>query len=270
MSLFLERNVDIKFNLNNQNFDGPFDLLLTLINREEIEIKEIFVSDITSQYLDYVSNMENKDTEYAAEFVVMAAKLLYIKSKAILPHIETDEVSPEEEIILGLEEYKEYHENLIMIMREGAQNLEEREILNRFYREPKFSEKDYRVSINEFNLEKMIAAFSGILEKIEKKDEIEKTKTITKEKVSISDKVQILIKILKKKTRVRFSSLFDKDTTKEGVINTFLAVLMILKNQYATATQDEKFGDIVIDISDSDNNLKDEEISDAKQFEEFN
>lgn len=270
MSLFLERNVDIKFNLNNQNFDGPFDLLLTLINREEIEIKDIFVSDITAQYLEYVSNMENKDTEYAAEFVAMAAKLLYIKSKAILPHIETDEISPEEELILGLEEYKEYHENLITIMREGAAKLEEREILFRFYREPKFTEKDYRVSINEFNLDKMIAAFSEILEKIEKKTEIEKTKTVSKEKVSISDKVNMLLKVLRKRTRVRFSSLFDNDSTKEEVINTFLAMLMILKNQYATAEQDEKFGDIVINITDRDDNNDSEDLTDVKEFEEFN
>ncbi len=269
MSLFLEKNVDIKFHLNNQDFDGPFDLLLTLVNTEEIDISEIFISDITQQYVEYVSNMEVVDYEYAAEFVAMAARLLYIKAQKVLPRLDDGMPTEEEEFYDELRAYQEeYRVSLMRIMKEGAEKLEEREILYRFYREPQFTEKDYRVVVNDFNLDKMIQAFSDILEKIEKREELEKPKTVIRERESVGERAQMLVALLKQRTRVRFSALFDKDYTKEDVINTFLALLLLLKKQYATVEQEADFGDIVINIVDTD----DENGGDTsgQEFEEYN
>ncbi len=269
MSLFLEKNVDIKFHLNNQDFDGPFDLLLTLVNTEEIDISEIFVSDITQQYVEYVSNMEVVDYEYAAEFVAMAARLLYIKAQKVLPRLDDGQPTEEEEFIDELRAYQEeYRVSLMRIMKEGAEKLEEREILYRFYREPQFSEKDYRVVINDFNIDKMIQAFSDILEKIEKREELEKPKTVIRERESVGERAQMLVALLKQRTRVRFSTLFDQDYTKEDVINTFLALLLLLKKQYATVEQEADFGDIVINIVDTDEENGGE--TSEQEFEEYN
>ncbi len=268
MSLFLEKNVDIKFHLNNQDFDGPFDLLLTLVNTEEIDISEIFVSDITQQYVDYVTHMEVVDYDYAAEFVAMAARLLYIKAEKVLPRLDDGTPTAEDEFYEDLRAYQEeYRVSLMRIMKEGAEKLEEKEILYRFYREPQFTEKDYRVVINDFNLEKMIQAFSDILEKIEKREELEKPKTVIKERETVGERAQLLVDILRKRTRVRFSTLFDDDYTKEDVINTFLALLLLLKKQYATVEQEGEFGDIIINIVDNEENGGE---TNEQEFEEYN
>lgn len=271
MSLFLEKEEvnfhleNIQSRLENKDFDGPLDLLLTLINRAEIDIKDIFISDITQQYLDLVNNMSHKDTDYEAEFIEMATRLIRIKSAALLPKLD-DDYSEEDDVIMDLEMYKEYHTNLYALLQEGAEKLRERETLFRFYREPKFTEKDYRVVINDFKLDAMIAAFTNILEKIERFEEQNKVKTVNKETVSVDERVEYLKELLKEKIELRFFSLFDEATSKEEVVSTFLAILVLFKRQYAHGVQKTAYGDIYIRINDVDEDAQ-AEVEDVKEYD---
>lgn len=273
MSLFLEKEEisfhleNIQSRLENKDFDGPLDLLLTLINRAEIDIKDIFISNITQQYLDLVANMSHKDTDYEADFIEMATRLIRIKSAALLPKLDDDDYNEEDDVIMDLEMYKEYHTNLYSILQEGAEKLRERETLFRFYREPKFTEKDYRVVINDFKLEAMIAAFTNILEKIERYEEQNKVKTVNKETVSVDERVAYLKELLKEKIEIRFFSLFDDATSKEEVVSTFLAVLVLLKRQIAHGVQKTAYGDIFVRLNDVDETELQAEVGDVKEYD---
>ena len=119
----------VDYNTKLDCFDGPLDLLLFLVKQSEIEIKDIFVSDVTAQYLEYIKSVNELDIEKASEYLSMAATLLEIKSKALLPRIEFDDDVEEEDqekiLLRRLEEYK--------LFKEEAEALKEREVVGRYF-----------------------------------------------------------------------------------------------------------------------------------------
>jgi segregation and condensation protein A len=235
---------EIKYKLAEQDFDGPLDLLLTLIKDAKVDIKDIFIKNITQQYLDYVAGMETVDFEYAAEFISMAATLIEIKSRSMLPKTEIDVETaedPETDLIRRLEEYR--------LFKEASEKLQGNETLNRFYRNPMFSEDDYRVVIKNFSLERLIEAFSMLLDRIEHFDKNPEPKTILKERFSVSEKFGYILDLLIKHREILFFDLFDRDFTPIEIINTFLAVLELLNKEAATAEQADSCGDIVLKIN---------------------
>ena len=146
------------------NFEGPLDLLLFLVNRAEIEIKDIFVSQVTEQFLDYVNRAEDMDIEKESEYLAMAATLLEIKSKALLPQIEFDDD-------FGLEDYEDPKRSLIRqleefrIYKEASERLKEQETTDRFYKAPDESASEVRIIYNDFNLSGLVKAFTELLAK---------------------------------------------------------------------------------------------------------
>ena len=139
------------------NFEGPLDLLLHLIKEAKIEIKDVFVSQVTEQFLAYMNGVESLDVDKASEYLNMAATLLEIKSKSILPRVEDfmdDIEDPEAVLIRQLEEYK--------LFKEASSKLKEQENVLRFYKEPDKSVGDVKVVYNDFNLDGLIAAFSKL------------------------------------------------------------------------------------------------------------
>ena len=240
-----ESIVDYSTKLN--NFEGPLDLLLHLIKEAKIEIKDVFVSQVTEQFLQYMDGLETLDVDKASEYLNMAATLLEIKSKSILPKIEEfDFEDPEQELIRQLEEYK--------LFKEASEKLKEQENDLRFYKEPDKSVGDVKVVYSDFNLDGLIAAFSKLLMRVDDKKRQENVlKEIPKEVFTVKDKVEHIRSVLLDRKEASFFEMFTSYYTKNELITTFQAMLELLKLQYITVVQNGVFDDITITLREDRN-----------------
>ena len=231
------------------NFEGPLDLLLHLIKEAKIEIKDIFVSEVTEQYLKYIENIKEIDVEKASEYLSMAATLLEIKSKSVLPKIEdfTDDIEDTEKtLIRNLEEYK--------LLKEASEKLKQQENTDRFYKSPDKSVGNVKFVYKDFNLDGLIDAFSKLLLKIDKDKRDKNTqKEIPKEVFTVADKVQFIRTEILKREEMSFYELFTSHYTKNEMITTFQALLELLKLQYVKVQQNEVFDDIIIILREDRN-----------------
>ena len=231
------------------NFEGPLDLLLHLIKEAKIEIKDVFVSKVTEQFLEYMNGLDVLDVAKASEYLSMAATLLEIKSKSILPKIEEyleDIEDPEQALIRQLEEYK--------LFKEASEKLKENENVLRFYKEPDKSVGDVKIVYNDFNLDGLIAAFSKLLMRVDDKKRQENVlKEIPKEVFTVKDKVEHIRTILLERKEASFFEMFSSYYTKTELITTFQAMLELLKLQYITVEQNGVFNDITITLRDDRN-----------------
>ncbi|MDD4839071.1 MAG: segregation/condensation protein A [Clostridia bacterium] len=227
------------------DFEGPLDLLLTLIKEAKISIEEIFVSDVTKQYIEIIKNTpkDEFDFEYAGEFITMAAELIYIKSLRTLPQEEFNEEEDDPELIKRafIQKAQEY-----ALMKEQAEKLKGIETINRFYREPKYTEKDCRVAITNFSLPKLIEAFAQVLISADKMKNDEVPKTVMKEKFSVYDQMNSIRERLLQEKSLSFFSLFEAGFDRSDIVTTFLAILELMKYQKIKAEQDENSLDIII------------------------
>ena len=244
------------YNFKLENFEGPIHLLLALVKAAKVDIEEIFVSDITSQYLALMQqDMSNIDMDKATEFIQMAATLLEIKSKALLPKIDDEledgEESDEERIKRQLRELE--------LFKEASGLLKPLETLHRFYREPEYTEDDTRTVIKDFSFEKLLDAFAMLLHKIDNKPKAEEPKQIVRDRFSVAEKLYMISVAIREKKTMRFFELFEEDYTRSEIINTFLALLELLKKQVISADQSESFGDIVLTLKDSEGDIEDGE-----------
>lgn len=235
-------------------FEGPFDLLFHLIEKNEIDIYNIPISDITQQYLEYINQMKDLDMEVASEFLVMAATLLEIKSKMLLPNpveeqleFDVQGLDPRRDLVLKLIEYKKY--------RNIAEFLKEREDeYGKFYFKSQehledFIERDVDSKV-ELNLEEelLVKAVKRIMQKAEKLDMHRKHffKELKRDVYTVEDKISLLKTNLKKKKNVQFIDLFSSQCCRLEIVVTFLAVLELLKLKIISIKQDKIFDDIVI------------------------
>ena len=199
------------------NFEGPLDLLLHLIKEAKIEIKDIFVSQVTEQFLLYMNGVEVLDVDKASEYLNMAATLLEIKSKSILPKIDEyldDLEDPETALIRQLEEYK--------LFKEASEKLKEQENVLRFYKEPDKSVGDVKIVYSDFNLDGLISAFSKLLMRVDDKRKQENVlKEIPKEVFTVKEKVDTIRSILLERKSVSFFETFDKIYTRTEIKERF-------------------------------------------------
>lgn len=250
---------DYKFKLD--DFEGPLDLLLELIKDKDLDIRDVKISEITDQYMKYIENLDMIDMDKASDFISMAATLLEIKSKNALPKLEEtveEEFDPEEQLRQQLEAYK--------LFKEKAEELKRQETLNRLYREPEFSDEDARLSIKNFDMEKLLSAYAQLLFKYNATENKDKPKKIQKDRFTVADKIFYVTKLLENKRKVMFTELFDADYSKSEIINTFLALLELLKRQIAAAKQEAWQDDIIIEYKEHDPLEEWEE----EEIEEFN
>lgn len=242
-----------------ENFEGPLDLLLHLIKEAKIEIKDIFVSEVTSQFLQYMAGVDKLDVDKASEYLNMAATLLEIKSKSILPRIEefdNDDENTEQEFIRKLEEYK--------ILKEASDKLKTQENVSRFYKSPDDTVGDVKVVYNDFNLDGLIDAFSKLLMRVDDKKRQENiTKEIPKEVFTVKDKVNQIRSTLLDRKSVSFFEMFSSYYTKNELITTFQAMLELLKLQYITVEQTGIFDDITL-------NLREDRNEELGEIDEYN
>lgn len=239
------------------NFEGPLDLLLHLIKEAKIEIKDIFVSQVTEQFLKYMDGLSVLDVNKASDYLNMAATLLEIKSKSILPKIEefVDD-DPELTLIRQLEEYK--------LFKEVSEKLKTQENVDRFYKEPDKSVGDVKIVYNDFNLDGLIQAFSKLLMRVDDKRKQENVlKEIPKEVFTVKDKVEQIRNVLLERNSVSFFEIFTHHYTKSELITTFQAMLELLKMQYITVEQNGIFDDITL-------NLRDDRNEELGEIDEYN
>ena len=205
-------------------FEGPMDLLIHLIKKNELDIYDIPIALITEQYLKYIDWMKSMNIDIAGDFLLMAATLTHIKSKLLLPANENgveDEDDPRMEITRPLLEYLQ--------MKSAAASLSERDILgeNTFSRilDRKDLQIDNEDRIIKVGLFELMDAFQKLLEKIPASKRID----FTADKVSVKDKINELVDIFEKKGSVTFDQLFDANATKGELVVTFLAILEMVK-----------------------------------------
>ena len=245
---------DYKFKL--REFEGPLDLLVHLIKITKIDIRDIFISDITEQYLKMMKEIDDVDVEKASEFIDMSATLLEIKSKHLLPRDDepTDEEDPEERLFRQIEEYK--------LFKEQSEKLSKIEDVNKFFKEPVGSVGEFKYELPEkLPLDLLVKAFSDLMQKMTIKAEVVQEKKIVKDRFTVAQKIAQIKDVLVSKKEFRFSDMFESSYTRSEVINTFLALLELLKRQYLTVKQECLFDDIDIVRNDDIDSRLTEEIS---------
>ena len=232
-------------------FEGPLDLLLYLIKKDEVDIYDVSIERITDQYLEYIDTFKILNIELASEFIVMAANLMYIKSRTLLPRNEQapeediDEEDPRWELIRQLVEYKKF--------KDAANYLEKREVENqKFYSaEQQFcddleEEGEPIVNVGIFEL---IQAFQGVLKRFDDEDDLTE---IADDRFTVSDKIDYLITNVSKGQKVKFYQLFEEASTKSEVLVTFLALLELIRLNEFQVRQNGVLGEIELTRTNSD------------------
>ena len=224
-------------------FEGPLDLLLYLIKKEELNIYDIPIARIADQYLEYLEMMKLLDLDIAGEFILMAATLMHIKSKMLLPAEEKEELSPEEvdpreELVSKLLEYKKF--------KEAAAQFKDMHIKRRdvFTRLPggdadAVSEGEQYFEASVFDL---ITAFSKVLKEVPR----EAFHRVIRDEFTVSGKIHDIVHILVERQTIYFSELFKKAKSRAEVITIFLALLELVKLKEVVVKQGDSFGEIEI------------------------
>ncbi len=242
----MHENFEVKLPL----FEGPFDLLLFFIERDELDIYDIPISKITGDFLEYIHQMEQLDVEVASEFILVAATLMRIKSKMLLPRPQLDEqgneIDPREELVRHLLEYKKYKSVI-----ESFHKMEETELFKEkrgnIMKELKFLAESTNVEaeLQDVTIFKLMTVF----EKVLKRQEAEKNKPvhqIIQYPYTVEAQKNFLMEELSKKPTRSFKELVDAYPTRMGVIFNFLAILEMLALQLLTIQIGEGFGNFWI------------------------
>lgn len=234
---------ELKYKL--ETFEGPLDLLLTLIKKNKVSIWDIPIVEITDQYLEAISGIEKTMLDNTGEFVILASQLLYIKSKMLLPKDEEneDEEDPREELARRLYEYKKF--------KEASQEMRKTENSSKYmvFREEeaiKFPMPEYD---HTHGISELIDAFGNIFQRRVRMQKPEKRAfygIVGREKVSVEDMVEKVKGRLRQFKKIEFSTLFGEDDSKPEMIATFLAVLEMIKGREIRADYDEKKKEFII------------------------
>ena len=248
------------------NFEGPLDLLLHLIKQEEIEIKQIFVSQVTEQFLSYMKGLPYLDMEKASEYLNIAATIIDIKARSLLPPPEDEfgeyedgydtfeeGYNPEQELIQALEEYQ------------TAKKLKERETLGYIFKEP---DKDYaavQVQYGDMNLDGLMNAFTKMMIRIEtRKRDNPPPREIPKDTFTVRDKIKYIRESITQKEETKFEALFSDQVTTAEIVTTFQALLELLKHQFVIVEQEDLFASIT--IKKNPNRREDEDIGEIDEY----
>ena len=234
----------MEYKITIDNFEGPLDLLLHLIKQDNIDIMDISIEKITKQYLDYINLMEEMNLNIASEYLVMAAELIEMKSRILLPHEkETEdeyEEDPRQNLINRLLEYKYYKEsteNFIELEKERNQiYTKEVSDINEFI------DKDEQNKIDA-TLDDLILAFQKFLEN---KENLKPLKTkITNKEYSVGKRCVEIRDLLRKKKKVTFNEIIDNGQ-KDYIVVSFLAILSLCKKELIQIEQENNFNEIYI------------------------
>ncbi len=226
-------------------FEGPLDMLLFLIGKAKIDIKDIFVSQVTDQYIQSVQNAPDLDMDDASAFINMAATLLEIKSRSLLPKpkLEEGEEDPEQALIRQLEEYQRF--------KEIAQNMQgfEKAAALMFEKLPEeYPLPPPTLELKNLTMEGLLAAFARVMARVKEEDEepIQTARRIVRDEYTVPRCSAHILKRLKKGP-VKFDELFSPNPSRDEVVTLFLALLELLRLGRVSAEQDGIFGDMVLE-----------------------
>lgn len=224
-------------------FEGPLDLLLYLVKKDEVEVHDIAIERITRQYLEYIDAFKMLNIDLAAEFIVMAANLMYIKSRTLLPRQEqppeedAEEDDPRWELIRQLIEYKKF--------KDAAGFLQQRAFAqeNLYPANPETAAPPPPPpQLPEVGIFDLIRAFQKIVTRFQSAD----LREIIDDRWTVADKIEHLLKVVPRHQPVRFAELFAAAGSRDEVIVTFIALLELMKLRQLRVTQDSLLGEIVI------------------------
>lgn len=234
-------------------FQGPLDLLLSLIEKEELDINAISLVAVTDQYLRTIEQMEQREPDALADFLVVASKLLYIKSRTLLPkpqpQAEGEEEDPSDALLKQLLEYRRF--------KEVAAALHERETLGlRTYPRPTAPlPMEKQLDLSNVDVERLRAVLQRVLQRMPSDPPLPRVKSYS---ITVADQIDAVRSLLSRasvarRAQIGFGDLLGRQSTRVEVIVTFLAVLELIKQQEVVVTQDDLFGEIVISlIGDTD------------------
>ena len=220
-------------------FEGPLDLLLYLIKRQNLDILDIDVSEITRQYTDYIRIMQDLKFELASDYLVMAAMLAEIKSQMLLPRVSEvieETIDPRAELIRRLQEYE--------VFKNAAKNIDKLTRVDRdiFLARAEFSGPDPVILRPTVTLQDLKKA----LESVNERSRLSKHHEISEEFISTRERMADILSRLNKRTFITFGSLFDPVEGKLGVIVTFLAMMELMKERLVDIVQTDSFGTIYV------------------------
>lgn len=225
-------------------FEGPLDLLLYLIKKDEIGIYDVSIERITRQYLDYIDTFKMLNIELASEFIVMAANLMYIKSRELLPKAqqppdeEAEEDDPRWELIRQLVEYKKF--------KDAAQflGIQEHKADTFFAANPEPPDLSAEApTVAQVGIFDLIRAFQKVLQRFEKTDDI---REIVDDRYTVAGKIEHLLDTVPAGARIPFESLFASAASRSELIVTFLAILELTKLNHFQIEQEQLLGKIVV------------------------
>ncbi|MDO4552212.1 MAG: segregation/condensation protein A [Bacillota bacterium] len=233
-------------------FEGPFDLLVYLIENAEMSVYDIRISQITNQYLDYVERLRQTDPGLGGEFMVLAATLIEIKSKMLLPRIQTEgggaEEDPRKELVQKLLEYKRF--------KKAAALLEEREeAMRQVFTKPREDlsvyekEPDYYLNLE---LGRFVKAFNDFLRKKKTLEDVHKHyDRVERQRMTVETRIEQLKSLFRRKKRLKFRELLEGETSRYNLVLTFLSLLELMKEKSVRVRQNAAFGEITLTVRDA-------------------
>lgn len=242
-----------------EKFEGPLDLLLHLIEKNKVDIYDIPIVEITSQYLDYINQMEKEDLNIVSDFLVMAATLLDIKSRMLLPvevNEEGEEEDPRAELVERLLEYKRYK-----LMAQELLDMEEH-AQGQLFKKPTIPKEvakyeppvDLDKLLDGLNLAKLQRIFDSVMKRQKEKVDPVRSKfgTIKKEPISLETKILDVMDYARKHRSFRFRNMLERQSDRFELVVTFLAILELMKIGKIHATQEYTFDDIKIETLEAE------------------
>ncbi|MCB1752648.1 MAG: segregation/condensation protein A [Gammaproteobacteria bacterium] len=225
-------------------FEGPLDLLLYLIKRQNLDILEIPVAQITAQYMEYVGLMHELKLELAAEYLVMAAMLAEIKSRMLLPRLQEDEEDdsdPRAELIRRLQEYERY--------KQAAEDIDSLPRLGRdvFQARVEVPDRTHNRRPPDVELKEILFALNDVLKRADKFAHHK----VESEPLSVRERMSLVLAKINAASFTEFTSLFPLEEGRKGVVVTFLAILELIKNSLIELVQAESFGPIHVKAKSS-------------------
>ncbi len=227
-------------------YQGPLDLLLALISKAKIQIKDIFISQITEQYLEYISEEGAIDMDSASDFVQMAATLLYIKSRSLLPHAEEeldeDGFTPEERLLRRLNEYKSFK-----AVSERLRQMES-EAARQYYKLPEeLMEEDVEETYLNADAALLKTCYVKLLSTVREAPAIRGV-TFERDVFSVREQIRLIIARLTIRPDMKFSELLSSEPTRDEKAVTFLSMLELVSHDKITVSQSECFSEIYVSL----------------------
>lgn len=236
-------------NLQLQDFEGPFDLLLHLIKQAKMDIYTINICDVIEQYLNFINSLDKFDIDTSSEYLVMSSELIHLKSRMLVNKTNTEDL--EEESIYTIKDEEDLRNKLIEYeryknMTKTFRDLEENR-LDYYTKLPENLsefEEDNKIINSNVSVDELLNAFLEMQKRVNYEKPV--TTKITRKEYSVKEKIIQIRKLLMKKNKIEFTELFDI-ITKENVVVTFLSLLDMSKNAEITIKQDKVFGTITIE-----------------------